>query len=290
MNILIVGSQGQLGQSLSITAPEHVQMTCLDYPEIDITNLESVTTVFNKCRPDVVVNAAAYTAVDAAEDNTELAYNVNSSGPAILSKQCLTSRARLIHISTDFIFSGDQTEPYLPLDEARPLSVYGKSKLRGEAHVLDTLADTAVIIRTAWLYSIFGNNFVKTMLRLMRTQDALTVVGDQVGSPTWATSLAHVVWKFIENNATHGIFHWTDRGAISWYDFAGEIQRQALKLELLSYSIPIKRIGTQEFPTAARRPGYSVLDCSDTCTVLNHRQTNWEENLNLMLQEVKHNG
>jgi dTDP-4-dehydrorhamnose reductase len=189
----------------------------------------------------------------------------------------------MIHVSTDFVFDGTATTPYLPDTKPNPLSVYGKTKYDGEQAVLNTLPESAFVVRTAWLYSVTGNNFVKTMLRLMRERDELSVVADQRGTPTWANSLAEAVWAATTATDAAGTFHWTDDGEATWHEFAVAIQVQALELGLLDNEIPINAITSDQYPTAAHRPSYSVLDCTSTQEVLDLRPAHWRENLRQML-------
>jgi dTDP-4-dehydrorhamnose reductase len=239
------------------------------------------------CAPDVIVNAAAYTAVDGAETKPDLAVEINAEGAGLLARAAERSGARLIHVSTDFVFDGTATEPYTPRAEPRPLGVYGHSKLAGECRVREVLPLHSVIVRTAWVYSRFGNNFVKTMLRLMSERDALRVVDDQTGAPTWARGLAEVLWGFAERPEAHGIYHWTDGGRCSWHEFACEIQTRAVALGLLDRHIDIEPIPSSEYPTPARRPAFSVLDLSATESLLQCRAKPWQTQLQSMLKELK---
>ena len=230
------------------------------------------------------MNAAAYTAVDQAESETELAMAVNVEGPRHVAAAARDVGARLVHISTDFVFDGRGARTYTPDTVPNPLSVYGQTKRDGELAVVDTMPDAAVVVRTAWLYSKTGSNFVKTMLRLMDERDQLSVVADQIGTPTWANSLANIVWAFARAESIAGIYHWTDGGQASWHEFAVAIQKEALSLGLLTRAIPIQAIATEDYPTAAIRPGYSVLDCTSTCNELGLRPAPWRRNLRHMLQ------
>jgi len=284
MKTLILGCNGQLGHSLTGTAPESVEITGLDLPELDITDASAVLEVCRDMQPDVIVNAAAYTAVDQAESERSLATVVNVVGPRNIAAASCETGARLIHISTDFVFDGTASTPYKPDAATNPLSVYGQTKRDGELAVLDETSGSGVVIRTSWLYSKTGNNFVKTMLRLMRERDELGVVADQIGSPTWADSLAEVVWAFVGASIHGGIFHWTDSGETSWQGFAIAIQEEALSLGLLGKSIPIRAIKAEDYPTAATRPTYSVLDCSSTREATNIQPAKWRDNLRQMLK------
>jgi dTDP-4-dehydrorhamnose reductase len=234
--------------------------------------------------PTVIINAAAYTAVDKAESEAELATAVNVEGPRNIASAARHVGSRLIHISTDFVFDGTASTPYKADAETNPLSVYGRTKRDGEKAVLEAMPGRSAVVRTAWLYSKTGGNFVKTMLRLMNERDELSVVADQRGTPTWANSLATAVWAFACAPELCGIFHWTDGGETSWHEFALAIQDEALSLGLLDKSIPIHAVATEDYPSAATRPRYSVLDCSTTVAALDLHPVPWRANLRHMLK------
>lgn len=287
MKVLIVGSRGQLGQELQQCCPPDIDFVAADRSQIDIQIQSEVLEFVEDCQPDLIVNAAAYTAVDGAETKPDLAVAVNADGPGHLARAAECNGARLIHVSTDFVFDGEASEPYGPRDETKPLGVYGHSKLAGECRVREILPLDSVIVRTAWVYSSFGNNFVKTMLKLMSERDALRVVDDQWGAPTWARGLAEAIWRFTDHPEAHGIYHWTDAGRCSWLAFAQEIQARALGLGLLDRRIEIDAIPTSEYPTPARRPAFSVLDTSTSQQLLGLRAQPWQDQLQLMLEELK---
>lgn len=286
MKVLVVGGQGQLGKTLGRTVPSNVECVVLSRGDIDITQEELLKGVVAKIAPDVILNAAAYTAVDKAEFDSKTAYAVNAQGAANLAKAAKNSNARLIHLSTDYVFDGCQSVPYHPKDATNPLGVYGKSKLEGERWVSEILGDDALIIRTSWVYSIFGNNFVKTMLRLMQEKDSLGIVADQIGSPTWTGGLALAIWKSVACKPT-GIFHWSDAGVASWYDFAHAIQEEGLQSGFLKKTIPLLPITSDNYPTPAQRPPYTVLDKSDIWRVLGYTADHWRVGLRKMFQELK---
>ena len=286
MTTLVLGCNGQLGEALAATQPDGADMLGLDLPDIDITDADALLEIVRDINPSAIVNAAAYTAVDAAESDLALATAVNTAGPANIAAAAKEVGARMIHVSTDFVFDGSASSPYSPDTTPSPLSVYGKTKYDGEVAVLNTLPDSAMVIRTAWLYSVTGNNFVKTMLRLMGERDELGVVADQRGTPTWANSLAEVVWAGTTATNVAGTFHWTDAGEASWHEFAVAIQEEALALGLLEKQIPIRAIGSDEYPTPAHRPGYSVLDCSSTQAALKVQPAPWRDNLRTMLASL----
>ena len=284
MKTLVLGSNGQLGHALAATVPDGVEFVGLDLPELDITSPEALLALCREARPDVIINAAAYTAVDQAESEAELATAVNVEGPRNIASAAREVGSRLIHISTDFVFDGEASTPYQAEAEANPLSVYGRTKRDGEKAVLDAMPGRSVVVRTAWLYSKNGSNFAKTMLRLMDERDELSVVADQFGTPTWADSLAMAVWAFASTPALSGIYHWTDGGETSWHEFAVAIQDEAVSLGLLDRKIPIHAITTEDYPTAAARPRFSVLDCSATVAALGLHPTPWRVNLRRMLK------
>ncbi|MBU0465458.1 MAG: dTDP-4-dehydrorhamnose reductase, partial [Proteobacteria bacterium] len=259
MKVLLLGSNGQLGWELTRTCPKNITLTSCDYPKVDFCSTNSISQCINAARPDFIINAAAYTPVDKAEQEKDLAYRINHQAVIEIAELCRQNRISLTHISTDFVFNGQNFKPYQPDDTPDPESVYGKSKLKGEQAVYKILDDKALIIRTAWLYSSHGNNFVKTMLRLMKEKPSLNVIDEQIGTPTWAHGLARATWTALEKNIL-GTFHWTDAGVASWYDFAMAIQEEGIQTGLLDKSIPILPVETHQYPTPAKRPMYSVLD------------------------------
>ncbi len=285
MKVLVIGENGQLGWELKRTCPESVELTAVDYPEIDLAKKETIVDILETESPDWVINAAAYTAVDKAEEEKEMAYAINHKGVENLCQAVVKSNSRLVHVSTDFIFDGESPHPYRPDEKPNPQSVYGDSKLKGETAVHENLKEDALIIRTAWLYSSHGNNFVLTMLNLMKERERLTIIDDQVGSPTWANGLAKTIWASIKNDLK-GVFHWTDAGVASWYDFSVAIQEEALALGLLKKSIPILPIPTKEYPTPAKRPAYSVLDKRSTWDSTHVPPIHWRDQLRNMLKEI----
>lgn len=287
MKALILGKSGQLASELHRTQPEHVSAYFASSQELDIRDDQALQSTIAELKPDVVINAAAYTAVDKAEDDQEAAYAINKEAVASLASITKQAGVRLVHVSTDFVFDGEENTPYKTSHPVSPLGVYGASKQQGEQAVLDQHPQNSCILRTSWVYSSQGNNFVKTMLRLMTEKPELGVVWDQVGSPTWANGLAKACWQFAENNET-GIYHYSDLGVASWFDFATAIQEEAHALGLLEQTIPIKPIPSSSFPTPAKRPAYSVLDTSETYEVLapSNSGMHWRVALRTMLQEL----
>lgn len=287
MKTLLIGANGQLGHCLQqaneqLSDDERLELLCADLPEIDISSASSIKDWIEREQPQLIINSAAYTAVDKAESEQELAAAVNDHGPGLIGKAAVATGIRVIHVSTDFVFSGESRQPYQPDDEALPQGVYGQTKLAGERSLLGSGAD-AVIVRTSWLYSEHGANFVKTMLRLMSERDRLGVVADQIGSPTSAHSLAACLLAFARKPEISGVFHWSDLGEISWYDFAVAIQEEGRHGGLLHSDIPIDAIGTVDYPTPASRPAYSVLDCSSTESALGIKQEPWRKALRAVI-------
>ena len=280
---LVLGAAGQLGRACMDCVPETVVAEGFSRVTCDVTDDAALRWAIDEINPHVVINTAAYTAVDAAEDDPESADAVNANAPAMLGALCAQRGLRLVHISTDFVFDGRAHRPYAPAADPAPLGIYGASKWRGEQAVLASGASHAVV-RTSWVYSPDGRNFVLTMLRLMREQGTVRVVNDQIGSPTSARGLAEICWLLALNGDVGGVFHWSDTGAISWYDFACGIHEEALALGLLSTPAKIEPISSDAFPAKAPRPTYSVLDCSDTCSALNVTQQPWRDALRNMLR------
>lgn len=285
MKVLVTGKGGQLAWELSQTVPTNIELIELDVDELDISDQNAVNQAFNHHQPNAVINAAAYTAVDRAEEQVDLAYAVNRDGAAYIAEAASTIGARLIHVSTDFVFDGTSSVPYSVSAKTNPLGVYGASKLEGDIAVQNILP-SATIIRTAWVYSAHGNNFVKTMLRLMNEKKQLGIVYDQVGTPTWAKGLAQLLWNFVENPDAKGIFHWTDAGVASWYDFAVAIQELGLQKGLLDIAIPISPIPASAYPTPALRPSFSVLDKSHTEQLSGIQTVHWRKQLSQMMDEL----
>ena len=289
MRVLIFGSSGQLGQALRLTAIRDTEVTYASHSDCDISNRRLVTHFMDTIEPDFVINCAAYTAVDRAEEEVEHCYRINALAPQIIAKCCSSVQTRrLIHISTDFVFDGSKNIPYTEEDTPNPASVYGASKLMGENKILSEIPNQAMIIRTAWLYHTIGSNFVNTMLRLMSQRKELNVVNDQRGSPTFARSLAQLIWDLIqESKFLSGIYHWTDAGEITWYEFAESIYEQATRCGLLSQPVVIKPITTSEYPTPAIRPPYSVLGGEKMEKLINRKRSFWRDNLQLFCGELR---
>lgn len=287
--VLVVGAGGQLGRELQRTSAMDVECVPMTRVQLDIADASAVAKCMANVAPQLVINAAAYTAVDKAESESAAAHRGNAEGPATLARACARQGVRFIHISTDFVFDGTASQPYRPDAPTAPLGEYGRSKREGEMLVQGALPD-ALILRTGWVYSSFGGNFVKTMLRLMGERDELAVVADQVGTPTWAHGLAEAVWAAAARPQLRGMYHWSDAGVCSWYDFAVAICEEALALGLLSRPVTIRPIPAAEYPTPAQRPAYSVLDKSESWRDFALEGVHWRRQLRAMLADFKELG
>lgn len=280
MRVLITGANGQLGGALQRTAPAWADINAIDVEDVDLTDSAMLRARLVVEAPDLIINAAAYTAVDRAESDEALARAINADAVATMVEAMASTGGKLVHVSTDYVFDGTSPVAYRPEDARNPQSAYGRTKAEGE----DKLRPHDLLVRTAWVYEAGGANFVRTMIRLMNEREELAVVADQVGSPTWATGLARTIWALAEKGAA-GTFHHSDDGAISWHDFAVAIAEEAHALGLVKRIPRIKAIATVDYPTPARRPALSLLDCSATRALLGDRAVPWRENLRLMLEE-----
>lgn len=289
MRVLLTGAGGQLGREFVRAAPEGAELVALARDAFDVRDRVAIEATLGKVAPDVVVNAAAYTGVDSAESDAETALAVNAAAVEKLAACAEARGAGLVHLSTDFVFDGRSPRSYAPDDTPGPASVYGRTKLAGERKALETLP-SATVVRTSWLYSALGSNFVTNMLRLMAERNELRVVTDQVGSPTWARPLAEALWRIVERDDMAGLWHWCDGGQCSWYEFACAIQEEAHDRGLLVDRIPIHPVTTAEFPTAAQRPAMSALDDSATRAALGIRALPWRVALGRMLDEMSEKG
>ena len=286
MKVLLTGKNGQLAQQLTKRKPDHIELIALGRNELDITDAEQTMARIAEQKPAAVINAAAYTAVDKAEIEIEQAYAVNATGPENLAIACKEHGAKLLHVSTDFVFDGYQSTPYEETASVRPLGVYGESKAAGEAAVQSVLPE-AIILRTAWVYSAHGANFANTMLRLMAERDQLGVVADQVGTPTSTQTLAQAIYALLAEDSAKGIYHCTDAGVASWYDFAVAILEEGRVAGCLpaDRAVAIKPIATTDYPTPAARPAYSVLDKHRLTTELNIELPHWRQALREVFKE-----
>ena len=280
MVVLVTGAMGQVGQALREAALSHSDTAFYfaGSAEADVTSMAALNTVFSNVKPDVCINAAAYTAVDKAESEPEKAHAINSTGAANIATVCKTFNTTLIHISTDFVFNGTKQTPYTEEDITSPQSVYGKTKLDGEI-AIEQLLKEHYIIRTSWVYSQYGNNFMKTMLRLAAERDTVSVVNDQTGTPTNANSLANALITIAKysvsnpGNPNYGIYNYSNEGECSWYDFAKKI------FEIHEITIDLQPIPTSAYPTAAQRPKYSVLDKAKIKKAFNLAIPDWESSI-----------
>lgn len=255
MRIIVTGSKGQLGSEFQeLAKSSELDFIFTDYQDLDITNINDVLAFFKNANPDFCINCAAYTAVDKAESDKELADQINVQGSLNLAMGCQVVSAKLIHISTDFVFDGSASSPLTEGLPVKPINYYGESKLNGELAIAKAL-DQHIIIRTSWLYSVYGNNFVKSMLNLAKTRDELHIISDQIGTPTYAKDLAKTILKIISSDPKdYGVFHYSNEGVASWYDFTMAV------FEYSNTSCKVHPIPTSQYPTPAARPAYSVMD------------------------------
>lgn len=287
MKILVTGANGQLGSTFRAIGSEYKMYDFYFYgsKELDITDSSSIKIAFEECHPDIVLNCAAYTAVDRAEDEPEIAFAVNADGVKNLVDACKVNEVALIHISTDYVFDGTNNRPYVETDPVNPIGIYGKSKRAGEEAILDSDI-SALIIRTSWVYSEFGNNFVKTMLRLGKERDELKVIFDQVGSPTNTYDLAKAIMRIIDQKekwkGNRDIFHFSNDGVCSWYDFALAI------FEISEIKCKVSPILSKEYPTKAIRPHYSVLSKEKIKTKFALEGKHWREALKDLIKPLTH--
>ena len=279
--ILLTGCSGQLGTAIRFhwdASPLAAvyELLPVDADQLDLTDSEDVTAYLDQIRPRYLINTAAYTAVDTAESEASAAFEINADAVLVLVRWCKKNASTLIQVSTDFVFDGKTESPYLPESETSPLNVYGASKLAGEQYVRDAMPNHGIIVRTAWLYSEFGSNFVKTLLDLMRKKTEIKVVSDQIGSPTSAHTLAQFILALIASGKTHGIFHWTDGAEISRFDFANAIYEAGRSYGLIAEEVAIWPIPCGEYPTPAVRPAYSVLDRTSSLELIDGGVDDWQ--------------
>jgi dTDP-4-dehydrorhamnose reductase len=288
--ILLIGSKGQVGQELEQILPNLGELISVDRTQLDLTNSAMISSIIEQNKPNIIVNSAAYTAVDKAESEPELAQQVNAIAPKIMAEESQKIGTKLIHISTDYVFDGTKNIPYLETDFTNPMSVYGKTKLAGEENIKQTGCNY-IILRTAWVYGVYGKgNFVKTMLRLGKEKEQLKVVMDQVGTPTYAQNIAqtiaNLITQILPENQVQETYHFTNLGVCSWYDFAVTIFEEARKR---GYPLTIKEvipITTPEYPTPAKRPAYSVLSNKKITADVGYYPNYWRNSLSLMLDQL----
>ncbi|MDJ0660068.1 MAG: dTDP-4-dehydrorhamnose reductase [Crocosphaera sp.] len=288
--ILLTGSDGQVGQDLQQTLIPIGEIIATNRQQLDLTSPDNIRQVIQETQPDIIINSAAYTAVDKAETEPELAVTINGIAPAIIAEEAQKIGAFLLHISTDYVFDGTKNTPYLETDNTHPLGVYGQSKLAGEQGIQKN-SDRYVILRTAWVYGTEGKgNFVKTMLRLGKEKEQLSIVADQVGSPTWSYDIANTITQILTKvnlAETKEIYHFTNSGVASWYDLAMAVFEEA---KIIGFPLNIKQVNpitTQEYPTPAKRPHYSVLSGKKSAKLLGYNAPYWRDSLKKMLNQFK---
>lgn len=280
MKVMVTGGGGQLAGAIA----RRSNAVVLGIDRLDVTSPESVAEAFEAVGPDLVINAAAYTAVDRAESESELAVAVNRDGVRNLAEACARAKARMVHVSTDFVFDGTACMPIPPHADARPLSAYGRSKWEGEVACREVLGDEALIVRTAWVYASGHANFVATMIRLMRSREEIGVVDDQIGTPTWAETLADGILRLVDARA-RGTHHLTDAGVASWFDFAVAIEEIGRGRGVLERACRVLPIRTEDYPTPARRPAYGVLDKTSAFELIGGPTPHWRESLERCLAD-----
>jgi dTDP-4-dehydrorhamnose reductase len=288
--VLVTGSSGQLGQCLQVGIAHDLDIVYLDRADFDLSDATSMEAALDRHKPDYVVNCAAYTNVDGAESDRDIAANINHFGVLDLANLCAERRIKIIHISTDFVFDGTSRKPYKSEDVCSPLGVYGQTKLLGESALAQVMPEDTMIIRTSWLYSEYGSNFVKTMLRLFETKEEFRVVHNQQGSPTYAQGLAALIWHILGTRQfSPGVYHWCDKGVTTWYDFANEVGKRGYEKGLIANKGVAMPILSSEYPTASERPMYSALYSYPTLKKYPKiRQLPWQDQLDRMLDALAH--
>ena len=292
MKVLLTGAGGQLGQALIASAPKGFEVVATSRQELDLADPEACRSAVEQHQPAWVLNAGAYTAVDKAESEPELAHAVNAGAPEAFARALDQQGGRLLQISTDFVFNGTQGTPYQPQQSRNPLGTYGASKAAGEAAVQDVLGTggRGLILRTSWVIGPVGKNFALTMLRLHRERDQLGVVADQVGCPTSTLNLAQACWQTLQISGVRElptVMHWSDAGAASWYDVAVAVGRIGAELGHIDTPADVQPITTADYPTPAERPAYSLLDCTATRAALDLNGVHWQQALKAVLQQAK---
>jgi dTDP-4-dehydrorhamnose reductase len=290
MKILVTGKNGQLGKSIHkiVTNNEQTdEFVFVGREELDLNSTDSITSYFNHNNFDIIINCAAHTAVDKAEEEAVLANQINHLAVAQLAQIAKMQQAKLIHVSTDYVFDGESDKPYTEADATSPINIYGKTKLAGEQTLKEIMPTDAIIIRTSWVYSEYGNNFVKTMLRLGKQRDELSVVGDQIGSPTYATDLANAILGTMQNKAFKEVgqetqvYHYSNAGEISWYEFAKEI------FELESIPCVINPITTDQYPTPAKRPKNTLMGKDKITETFGVNTPDWTESIQACIKNIE---
>ncbi len=290
LQVIVTGANGQLGYALQQTVPEFinnvaVKLQALTRQQLDLSSPETIAETLESLQPDIIINAAAYTAVDKAESEPQLADVINHQSVAAIARWCASKKKMLVQVSTDFVFDGKKATAYLPDDRCQPLGVYGSSKRAGEIAALDN-NPTTYVVRTGWVYCEQGANFVKTMLRLGAERESLGIVSDQLGTPTYAVNLAEMIWSLVAKKPEPKIFHFSDAGVASWYDFAAAIFSLAEQKKILQRQPQVNPIRTSDYPTPAQRPAFSVLDKQQTWTLLSIQPVHWQRALSAMLDKL----
>ena len=292
MRILVAGGQGQVGSALAHQGEEQgLDLVALGRSELDITNAESIKGAFEKYRPELLINAAAYTAVDKAESEADLAYAINETATALLADACAVAKIPMLHISTDYVFDGSKEGLYAETDPVNPIAVYARSKEAGE-RALRERVERHIILRTSWVFGIQGNNFVKTMVRLAKDRDRLTVVADQVGGPSSACSIAGALLTIAAQYKEAGVvawgtYHFCQKPYVSWHQFAQAIIERAIEIGLLDHPVDVVPIPSSEFPTPVMRPANSRFDTSKLQSTLNISDSSWLQDMNTVLESVR---
>ena len=284
LKIMITGADGQLAKALKIFIPKEVNTYYLTKKELDLSNTESCFRFVKKIKPNWIINCGAYTNVDKAESEKDLTYKINAIAPKALVNALKEFPGRLIQISTDYVFSGDQSFPYEVSDQKNPLNTYGKSKSQGEDNAL-TL-EGSIVVRTSWLYGPIGNNFLLNMIKLHSSKNSIGVISDQISCPTSTHSLAKACWQIILNNVNERIIHWSDCGVASWFDFSLAIGELSYKKGLIEKPADIFPIGSADFKSIAKRPKYSLLNCLNSYKSLNYRPKYWRSELSKILDII----
>jgi dTDP-4-dehydrorhamnose reductase len=285
MKVLVIGRNGQLAKELLATASEDFDVLAVGRDDVELNELATIEKVVCKFMPKVIINTAAYTAVDRAEIDVDAAFALNKVAVKNLAKVAVQNNIRFLHVSTDFVFDGKLNKPYSTAECPNPISIYGMSKYAGELVVQEFAQKNFSIIRTSWLYSEYGSNFVKTMLKLMAEKDSLSIVSDQIGCPTYGRDFASFLWSLCTEECLESTYHWCDAGIASWYDFAVAIQELALQEKILDKPIPIEPISSDFYPTSAARPRFSVLDTSTSSKI--RKPHYWREALGRCITRLK---
>lgn len=289
--LLLTGGKGQLGQTFQQHWPgsplsEIYDLQAIDVEDLDLTASNAVAGYLSDQQPRLIINGAAYTAVDGAEDNRDRAFAVNEQAVSNLASWCAGNACPMVLISTDFVFDGKSNIPYRPEDTTAPLSVYGASKLAGELQLQALLPENGLIVRTSWLYSEYGSNFVKTMINLMNERDTLSIVEDQIGSPTSTHSLVSFLHTLLTSQTSQSVYHWTDGAVMSWFDFAAGIQKLGMANGLLKKAIELSPISTAEYPTPARRPAFSAMNREASLALPGCEASEWDGELEKVIMAL----